>query len=237
MIPVDFHSHTFFSQCGLHSHVEMLTRARELGMAGLAITDHGPVLGGRIPFTFFDRMIDPVPGIRLLKGIEANLDGLEGSIDVSKNRLQYLDIVLLGLHCNTPSQLGADAYTALLIEVMDANPCVDMITHPADGAFPLRFDVLARAAAGRGVVLELNNSKLRLSRIDAEPVHRLVRACKAEGCRMAVSSDAHAINEVGLDGHARRLLECERFPSELIVNETAERAFAFIEERRGGKLV
>ena len=49
MLEVDFHSHTFFSKCGLHSIIEMLTEAKNRGLAALAITDHGPVLLGGTP--------------------------------------------------------------------------------------------------------------------------------------------------------------------------------------------
>ena len=64
MIEVDLHSHTHFSNCGLHSCLEMLEAARAKGMKGLAITDHGLSLGGRLNSIFFERLKDPVPGIR-----------------------------------------------------------------------------------------------------------------------------------------------------------------------------
>ncbi len=235
MLAVDFHCHSLFSHCGLHTHVELLTRARELGLAGLAITDHGPDIGGRVSAPFFERLHDPVPGIRLLKGMESNLRGCEGEIDVPAWSLKFLDILLLGLHPNTPAGLGAEENTRILLAALARNPAVDLVTHPADAAFPVDFDRLATAAAATGVALELNNSKLLLSRVDRKPVHALVRACKAAGCRMAVCSDAHALNEIGLDDFARRVLRDEAFPAELLVNDTAEKAFAFIAERRAGK--
>jgi histidinol phosphatase-like PHP family hydrolase len=57
-------------------------------------------------------------------------------------------------------------------------------------------------------------------------------ACKRAGCMIAVNSDAHALGEVGLDESVRPLLQKVGFPPSLIVNETAESAFAFVEERR-----
>ena len=48
MLDVDFHIHSLFSNCGLHTYLELLTKAKELGLKAIAITDHGPRLNGRI---------------------------------------------------------------------------------------------------------------------------------------------------------------------------------------------
>ena len=73
MLEADLHAHTFFSNCGIHSHIEMLLCALDKGMKALAITDHGPALSGRVSSTVFDRMYEPVAGIKFLKGMECNL--------------------------------------------------------------------------------------------------------------------------------------------------------------------
>lgn len=235
MLSVDFHSHTFFSGCGIHSHVEMLTRARDLGMKGLAITDHGRECGGRIASPYFDRLTNPVPGIRMLKGIEANFLGLEGDIDVPAHALPHLELVLAGFHGNTPLDLGAEAYTRTLLAALERNPCIDMLSHLHPSLHAVDLTRVVRAAEARGILIELNNSKLMLDRADPEAVRELVRTCKAEGCRMAIGSDAHALNEIGCDENARDLFAQEAFPEHLWVNETAEKAFAFVAERRAGK--
>jgi putative hydrolase len=109
VIEFDFHVHTFFSNCGIHTHLEMLARARALGMRGLAITDHGPMLKGRINSPFFERFHGPVDDVKLLKGMECNLSELPGEIDVPAQILHFLDIVLLGIHPNTDPGLEAKA--------------------------------------------------------------------------------------------------------------------------------
>ena len=78
----DLHSHTLFSPCGLHTIIEILTAAKAAGLKGLAITDHGISVGGRTNSVFFERLHHPVPGIRLFKGVEANVLGHDGAIDV-----------------------------------------------------------------------------------------------------------------------------------------------------------
>ncbi len=235
MIPVDLHAHSHFSLCGLHSFIEMLSRARDLGMPALAITDHGPSLGGRISTTFFDRLTDPVPGIRLLKGMECNLDGDRGGIDLPARLLPHCDVVLLGVHPNTPAGLSASAYTDLLVRALERNPAVDLVTHPNSAEYPLDFGRLAAAAARLGVALELNNSKTALQRVSDDATEELLAACKRERCSIAVCSDAHALNEVGDDSAVRPLLQRMSFPEDRIVNRSAESAFAWIESRRAAK--
>ncbi len=237
MLTVDFHVHTFFSHCGIHTHLEMLKRGKELGMDAVAITDHGPELEARSTGPFWDRLNVPVEGIRLLKGMECNLSNDRGDIDLQKKYLPYMDIVLLGLHPNTEKGLGEAVYTDMLIAAIEKNPTIDIITHPNDASYPVEFQRLALAAKRNGIALELNNSKTLLQRIGDEVTSQLIRVCKDVECRMAICSDAHAIEELGRDDSVRPLLEQEKFPSELIINDTTQKAYAFLERRRMRKKI
>jgi len=232
MLPVDFHSHTHFSRCGLHSIVEMLTEAKARGLAALAITDHGPKLESCIPSTFWDRLVNPVAGIRLLKGMECNVISENGDIDFPQKFLKFADIVLLGLHPHLPRGVSAAKNTDLLLRALEKNPFVDIVTHPEDTEYPVEFDTLAAFAKDHGIALECNNSKILNNRVAPERMQAFLDACKTAGCRMSVDSDAHALNEVGLDESVRPLLERAGILPEHIVNNTAESAFAFANERR-----
>lgn len=232
MITVDFHSHSLFSKCGLHTILEMLTYAKRAGLKGLAITDHGPEIQGHIASPFFERLQNPVPGIRLIKGMECNLKGLDGEIDLPQDMAKFLDILLLGIHYNTQIGLGRERYTEVLLKALDRNPWVDLITHTNDSTFLVDFDRIAERAAKLGMAMELNNSKCLYSRIDEGTTLAMIEACKRAGCRMALCSDAHAVHEIGLDNSVRPLLKKARFPGKLIVNRTAASAFAFLKERK-----
>ena len=236
MLSVDLHTHSFFSACGIHTHLEILERAKILGMAAVAITDHGPALSPRTTEPFFDRLNQPVAGIRLLKGMECNLVGNEGEIDLPKKRLPYLDVVLLGIHPNTEKGLGRDAYTDMLLRAIEKNETVDILTHLNDAHYPVNFEKVISAATARGIVVELNNSKTLLQRIDPSVTRALVETAFHCGARMAITSDMHAIEELGLDSSVQPYLDEIGFPSERVVSSTAARAFAFIEERRALKV-
>jgi len=235
MLEVDFHSHTHFSKCGLHSIIEMLAEARIRGLAALAITDHGPMLQSGTPSTFFDRLVDPVDGIRLLKGMECNIASEDGAIDFPGKFLKFTDIILLGLHPHLPAGKPKEHNTGLLIRALEKNPFVDIVTHPEDVQYPVDFDVLARYAKSHGVALECNNSKILNKRVSPELMVELLDSCKNIGCRIAVNSDAHALKEVGCDESVRPLLAQVGFPENLIVNKDAKSAFVFLEERRSIK--
>ena len=238
MLTCDLHTHSLFSDCGNHTILELLEWSCKKGIKGLAITDHGPKLFGRkISSTFFERLKNPYENkIKFFKGIEGNLLKDEGKTDIPRKFLKHMDIVLLGFHFIIPENLGADYYTDLLVKAMNENMFVDIITHPIDHKYPIHYEPVIETAKKTGMALEINNSKLELKIVTTKQQKDFLELCKAGGCRIAVNSDAHAINELGDDKHVRPLLEEVNYPKELIVNHDLESAMRFIEERRKFKL-
>ena len=232
MLTVDLHSHTFFSCCGIHTHMELLTRGRELGIQALAITDHGPELHARMTPPLFDRLKAPLEGIRLLKGMECNLVGTDGTIDLPMRFLKHLDLVLLGIHPNTAPGLGMETYTAALVAAMERYPAIDIITHPDSKTYQNDLPTLCIAARDHGVAIEINNSRVMLGRSSVERMSELIHICRESGCLIAVNSDTHALEELGRDEDVRPLLVAADFPEERIVNRDLRSALAWIEGRR-----
>ena len=198
----------------------------------LAITDHGETLGGRISSVFFERLIGPVPGIKLLKGIEANVCDDKGNSDIPKHLVKYMDIILLGLHNNIQTGLGIETYTDMLCEAIKKNRCIDIITHPIDHSYPINIKKLISVTKPAGIALELNNSKLVLGRVEREEIIQFIKICKSEKSLIAINSDAHTINEIGTDNEARSIVSELKFPSELIINNNQTSTTDFIETRR-----
>ena len=235
MLSIDLHSHSLFSSCGLHTCVEMLNHAKKLGMTALAITDHGLSLGGRLNSNFFERLNDPVPGIRLLKGVECNLLEEPGAIDCPKQFLPYMDIVLLGIHHNIQKGLGKAVYTEMLLRAIEENPFLDVLAHLNVAHYDVDFESVVRAAMDHGILIEINNSKCLPRRSSPEAIQQLILTCKKLMCPVIVSSDAHALNEIGQDRMIRPILKDLDFPQELILNRDPESVYAFIESRRKHK--
>ena len=231
MLSIDLHTHSFFSACGIHTHLEILERGKQLGMEAIAITDHGPALHSRSTSPFYDRLNRPVEGIRLLKGIECNLVNEEGDIDLPVDRLPFLDVVLLGIHPNTPKGLGRARYTEMLLRAIERNPAVDILTHLNDETYFVDFEPVVRAATERGIAIELNNSKTLLHRVADDITRSLIETVDGiHGC-LVVTSDMHAIEELGLDDSVRPFLEQQAFPAERIVSASSKQVWRFLDER------
>jgi putative hydrolase len=232
MLTVDLHSHTLFSKCGMFTYMDLLTRAKELGVEMLAITDHGSGVGGSIPGTFFERMGQPLSEVTLLKGVECNvLDGT-GRIDLPQTRHEWIDIVLLGLHKNLPVKMSRSTCTNFLVHAIEKNPIIDIITHPNDPNFPVDWNTLAELAVEKGVALELNNSKIRYRRATIDDTVAMLESFASAGALLTINSDTHALNELGDDSDVRPLVEMVGYPNELIVNRSVHATKEFLEQRR-----
>ncbi|HOX45225.1 MAG TPA: PHP domain-containing protein [Myxococcota bacterium] len=235
MLAADLHVHSLASRCGLHTVLELLAEARRLGLEVLAITDHdeGPGTATRVLSYRFPREWQ---GVRLLVGLELCIRA-GGALKLpSAVKLADLDVCLAGFHPtgrargDGPERLAADLAAALA-----GHPYLDVITHPTIRPFPLRPEDAARLAAQAGVALEVNNCALRYGKERREDVLAMLRACQRHGTQVVVSSDTHALPELGQDELARPLLAEAGLDPALWVNSTAERALAFVEARRAAK--
>ena len=104
-ITADYHSHTTYSH-GKGSIADNAQVASSKGLEYLAITDHAvrhPFIG--VSPKKYDIMREDMkkvqerfPDVRLLLGIEANVLGQNGDIDVSDEDAKRLDIVIAGYH-------------------------------------------------------------------------------------------------------------------------------------------
>jgi putative hydrolase len=204
-------------------------------MKGIAITDHGLTLGGRLSPPFFDRFRSPCNGIIVYKGIETNILDDNGAIDIPVDYLPDCDIILAGIHHNIPKKLSSNFYTEMLIAAMEKNSCIDIITHPNDTSYPLDYIKLCDAAAKYGVAVELNNSRTLYRRSSDEDTIKLINACIESGCKLAVAGDTHAIHELGDDSAVAPLLQLTKFPDELLITQNAETVKEFLSMRKKNK--
>ena len=232
MFETDLHAHSLFSACGLHSIIEILTAAKQKGIKAQAITDHGPYLGRKISSPFFERLKEPVNGITLLKGMECNIIDENGNIDTVTDYLPWYDVLLLGLHNFIGTDNSPQYYSRLIIKAIKKNPYIDIIVHPNASRYLTDYNMLTKAALETGIAIELNNSKLRYGKATERETIKLIESCKETGCLVAVSTDAHAINEVGNFDAIGQLLEKTNFPKEKIINRSLESTLSWVEKRK-----
>lgn len=216
----DYHTHTTHSH-GRGSVLDNVRAARAAGLQAVAISDHGPShlfgVGVRSTAEFFDiidevkEATEAVPDIQTIASVEANVVGLDGSLDVPHDVLKRLDMVLVGLHHlvrpagsqeaalllmgNAFSGLSPalarrvrTANTKAIVEAVLKNP-IDVVTHPGL-QMPIDTDELARACAVVGTALEINTSH-RNTGIE------FIRTAVKQGAMFAINSDAHVPKRVG----------------------------------------
>jgi len=179
----------------------MVDAARALGYAYIAITDHSKrvSMSGldaaklRAQWKTIDTLNAQTSGLRVLKSVE--MDILEnGRLDFEDDVLAEADYVVATMHYGL-KQSERQITDRLLGAI--ANQYVDAIGHPTgrvvNGREPyaLDFDVVARAAAAAGCLLEINGSE----RLDLPDT--LAAAAKAYGARFVLSTDAHDPRQLG----------------------------------------
>lgn len=230
---MDLHTHTTESGHAYSTFSENVVAAYERGLEVYGMSDHGPAMPGG-PHQFFFSNLKELPGaykeMRILKGVEANIMDLEGTLDLSQELLEKMDYVIASMHLPCLTSGNAKENTDCLIRVMQ-NPVVRIIGHPDDARFPLEYDRLVKAAVEADMLLEVNNSSLNPNsfRVGAvENVRTYLKLCKEYGVSIILGTDSHFSGNIGIFAYIEPILEELDFPQELIVNTSVEKLRKYI---------
>lgn len=232
-IVADFHTHTAASSHAYSSLYENLTVAAERGLLALAMTDHGIAIPDA-PHIWHFRNQKCLPktacGLRLLRGVEANVLDDKGYIDVPADTLDMLDIVVASMHNETMFPGDTDYVTAAW-EAVAKNPLVDIIGHCGSARFVFDYEKIVPLFGQYGKVVEINENTFACRASSLPNCRTVLRLCKKHGVRVALDSDAHFCTAVGAVPQALQMLREEDFPAELVVNASAENLSAFFKEK------
>ena len=238
-ILVDLHTHTISSGHAYSTVIENAQAAAKRGLTVMATTDHGPAMpGGPHEYHFGNQRVIPeyLYGVRILKGIEANIVNASGGLDLPEERLKKLDLVLAGLHTKCAPNEGREANTAMLIAAMD-NPLVDVIVHPGNPEYPVDVIAVVEAAKAKDVAIEINNSSLKQSRYGSRPFClEFARQAYSRGAKLVLGTDSHFADAVGDFDEALILLEEAAVPVDYVLNIMPERIFAHLQRHRQSAL-
>lgn len=214
----DFHTHTIYSH-GKGTIQQNVAAAMKKGLREIAITDHGygHLLYGvkkkniqkmRKEIDEINRSTDK---IKVKLGLEANIVTVDGKLDIDEKVMNQLDIVLAGYHFGAlPKNIlqGAMIHgtnflarhfptvdrkarvinTQAVVEAIYKNK-IDILTHPGAKA-NIDTREVAKAAAQRGTMLEINSSHGYLT-VD------YIKIAMKEGAKFVINSDAHRPEDVG----------------------------------------
>ena len=221
---VDMHTHTVASGHAYSTINENVQFAKKHGIKILGMSDHGPnMLGGPELYFFNNLKVIPkeIDGVRVLKGMEANILDAEGNLDkLDPRALPGLDYLIASLHtiCMKPST--KEDNTNAILNAMDKEK-VKIIGHPDDGRYPLDYEAIVKKAKEKNILLEVNNSSLSPNTIRKgarENIKTYLELCKKYGVRIIMGTDAHICYDIGVFKHAEEVIEEAGLPKELVIN-------------------
>ncbi len=219
--------------------------ALNAGLTAIAITDHGPanLFGvGVQSLDVFHTIRQEIevcqrkyPDIEILLGVEANIIGGDGTLDLPLERLHEFDIILAGLHllvypndCRSGMLLAGNcigryfprigrslrgANTQAITAALTRYP-IDILTHPG---LHVNIDtkLVAETCAQTGTYMEINTGHDHI-----EPDY--VRIAFEAGARFVINSDAHRPCRVGEMQSGVRLVQAAGIPMAAIHNMAQE---------------
>ncbi len=196
-IKADLHTHTVASD-GSCTIEEMARAAMERGYHTLAITDHskGQAQANGLSVERLEKHIVAIrevavrmkDRIQLLAGSEVDILS-DGKLDYPDSLLKELDVVVASPHAALSQD--PEKATARLLRAIQ-NPYVTILGHPTGRLVAKReglspdIHAVCKAAAARGIALEINANSYRL---DLRDVH--ARVALDHGCKLAINTDAH----------------------------------------------
>lgn len=192
----DLQMHTSATD-GKNSIAEMAQKAKEIGYAYIAITDHSKavrVAGGldekglAKQLKEIEKVNGQVPGVHILKGVEVDILP-DGSLDLKDDILKECQVVIASVHSRF--NMEEAEMTRRIIKAMK-NPNVNILAHPTGRLilerepYKVNLKEVFQAAIDQGVVLEINAYPDRLDLRDVD-----ARMAKEMGAKLVISTDAH----------------------------------------------
>ena len=230
----DLHTHTIASTHAYATVTEMAHESSQLGLFALAITDHARTMPGA-PGPFYFESLGLLPeylqGVRLLRGIEANICDYDGNIDVEASLQQQLDWIVASMHTITlDGKATVEKCTNAYLKLAE-NPNVNVIGHSGSEYFKYDYDKVIPVFAKNGKLVEINDSAFRYGRDYVGNCVTIAKLCKKYGARICVDTDAHFTNTLGRAYNTLEMLEDIDFPEKLIVNTSVENLKAYFDEK------
>ncbi|SKC51723.1 PHP domain-containing protein [Maledivibacter halophilus] len=215
----DYHTHSIYSGDAKGTIKENVDAAKKKGLRELAITDHGPKhLFYGVKKNDIKKIRKEINEINRLNtdievkfGLEANIIGIDGKLDVDGEIKKELDILLAGFHFGSiPDKLiegtKVQIYNLLspllpsierksrvintksVVEAIYKND-IDILTHPGAKA-SIDTKELAKAAVENDTALEINSSHGYMT-------VEYIKIAMKEGAKFVISSDAHKPEDIG----------------------------------------
>ena len=237
---LDVHVHTVLSGHAHSTLSENAAHAASVGLKFIGMADHGPGLpGGAHLYNFGNlwSMPDYMHGVRVFKGVEANIMDLDGNLDLPDWLLGKMEFVIASIHLGIMEPTNRADHTKALVSAME-NKNVHIIGHPCDKRFELDMGEVVGAAARTKTILEVNNQSLNpcSHRYHGDDIiMEMLHLCKKYGVPVLASSDAHVCTNVGNFTEARAIIEKAGLTEEEVLNTCDKKFLSAIQSKRLGR--
>lgn len=246
----DIHTHTLFSRHAYSTITENLASARDAGLQLLGSADHfSDMLFAQRDIRNFQYFLNmgvwprKKDGVVLLRGIEADIVSLDGSLfgmdtpchrsivatagEPTANLFDRvtggLDYIVASVHSRSIAKDATlEQATQMYLNVL-AHPKVFVLGHVGRAGVPFDLDAVLTAARDAHKLIEINEHSLAVDRSGktSQACREIAQRCAELGVGITVSTDAHIADDIGRFAHASSMLEEIDFPQELIVSRSA----------------
>lgn len=233
-IELDTHVHSVASGHAYSTIYEITNAAKQKGLKIIALTDHGPNMPGAPHLWYFGNLKELPPyinGVRVLKGIEANIIDYEGNIDIPLQYQKSLEFILASFHdaCVEPGTV--EQHTQAAVKALQ-NPFVDAIAHPGNAQFQVDIDEVVKAAKKYGKFIEINNHSFFVRQGSEENCFLFAKKCAQHGTNIICGSDSHFCETVGQFEKVIEVLEKAGVPEELVFSTSKDKFEYYLHSRK-----
>lgn len=235
MLKTDLHIHTIASGHAQNTILEYIEQAKKLKMKIIGISEHGPnneeTIVSEVYFGTLSRMPKCINGIRVMKGIEANiLSG--GKLDISDKNINRLDYVMGNVHPYSGyKNRGKEGNTKTIISAIKSGK-INVITHPFwTRIFDMDMKKISEEACKHNVLLEVNIHYA--TKYDEQPfvipnLKIIIDTVKKYKKKIIIGSDSHNIWELGDDRPIKEVKKIIGLTDDLIINNHPKELFKIL---------
>jgi putative hydrolase len=211
--------------------MENVCAAKKMGLCAIAITDHSGYIMPDAPSQWYFKNMRVVPreieGVKVLRGIEANVLGKSGRLDTPE--AVPFDWVLASIHDYIFADRGVKACTEAYLAVAE-NPIVNVIAHSGTPGLEYDYERVLPIFKENHKLVEINNGSALSRPGSIQNCKEIAEICKKYEVPVVLGTDSHICQTIGKFEHSLEILGSVDFPEELIVNANEERLYKYLME-------
>ncbi len=231
-LEVDLHVHTISSGHAYSTLEEYVRQAKKIGLKAFAMTDHGPAMPGAPHYYHFLNALmipEKIDGIRIFRGVEANIINAQGEIDLFEECLEKLDVIMVAMHPKTGyDNQGEEKNTEVLLKTLHKYPRINVIAHPENAKYPLKVEETVAAAKAKGVALEINNSSQLTRPGTFDRIVAFAKEVKRQDWKVVLGTDSHFSTMLGKYDYAVKVAKEADLEEKHIINTSLKKVEEFL---------